>query len=215
VATDPTTSAPTAVATTASPTPSGRWPGDELARYTPDGAVQLRDGVTVLQRIEAPLPSEVAARSVALSLEQDGQETWWLLQWHGRGSSGSSSFHPGGAFATIDDWLEEQVLLNTHPEKVGRVDYLTFAEDGSLVSSHGVQILEQEYPIQLKNFAGPRDRTAAALVQGPDDTKWYVLVRDLDGQLDVEKVDYGNGGPDLDSFLAFAKDAFANGDGLR
>src|SRR5690242_16009717 len=45
VATDPSTSAPTTTPTTApttaAPTQSARWPGDELARYTPDGAVQL------------------------------------------------------------------------------------------------------------------------------------------------------------------------------
>ena len=195
--------------------PEGAWRNGELARYSPDGALQLREGVAMLQRIDAPLPPDVATRSVALSLQHDGQESWWLLQWHDTGSTAASTFHPGGAFATLGDWVEEQVLLNTHPEQVGQVDYISFAEDGSLVASEGVRILEQQHPIQLANFAGPRDRTGAALVQGTDGMKWYVLVRDLDGTVDVQKVDYRNGGPDLDSFLVFAKDAFANGDGLR
>jgi hypothetical protein len=195
--------------------PEVAWQDGELARYTPEGAVQLREGVAMLQRIDAPLPPDVATRSVALSLQHDGQETWWLLQWDGPGSSASSSFHPGGAFATLADWVAEQVLLITHPEQVGKVDYISFAEDGSLVSSQGVRILEQRHPIHLANFAGPRDRTAAALVRGPDDTKWYVLVREVDGEVDVQRVDYRNGGADLDSFLAIAMDAFANGDGLR
>jgi hypothetical protein len=201
--------------TTAAASPSVTWRANELVKYAPDGTLHVRDGVEVLQRLDAPLPPEVAPRSVALSVRFDGQETWWLLQWHRPGSTASSSFHPGGGFATLEDWVAEQVLLSTHPEQVGQVDYITFAEDGSLVSSQGVRILEQQHPIHLANFAGPRDRTAAALVQGPDDTKWYVLVRDLDGRVDVQKVDYSNGGPDLDSFLAFAEDAFANGDGLR
>ena len=55
---------------------------DELARYTDDGELELRDGVTVLQRIDEPAAD--AERPSARSrspLERDGLETWWLLQW--------------------------------------------------------------------------------------------------------------------------------------
>jgi hypothetical protein len=205
----------------AGPADSGRstempWQDGELVRFTDDGELELGDGVTVLQRIDSPLPAKSGELSVALALEKNGTETWWLLQRYESGGSSGASFHPGGAFASIQDWIDEQVQLRTDPESVGKVDYLDFAPDGSLVSSHGVTILEQRHPIDLHNFVNePTDRTAAALLQRPDGEKFYVLVRDLDDHVDVQEVAYQNGGPDLDAFLLFAADSFANGDGLR
>jgi hypothetical protein len=194
------------------------WGRDELVRYTNSGEIEIRDGVTVLQRIESPMPQDVAQSSVALALEHDGRESWHLLQWEGAGGSSSgASFHPGGAFATLESWVADLVLLNTDPEKwEDQAAHVTFADDGSLVSSQGVQILEQRHPIELKNFTEkPSDRTAAALLQGPDGTKFYVLVRDLYGEIDVETWAYASGGADLDAFLAVARAAFESGEGGR
>jgi hypothetical protein len=200
----------------ATPTPEP-WGRDELVRYTNSGEIEVRDGVTVLQRIESPMPRDVAQSSVALALEHDGKESWHLLEWEGGGSSSGASFHPGGAFATLESWVADQVLLNTDPEQwEDQNDYVTFADDGSLVPSQGVEILEQRHPIQLENFTEkPSDRTAAALLRKPDGTKFYVLVRDAYGQIDVLKWEYASGGPDLDAFLVVARAAFESGEGGR
>ena len=107
-------------------------------------------------------------------------------------------------------------MLRTNPEDFGNAEYVTFADDRSLVTTHGVAILEQRHPIELENFVEkPTDRTAAALLQGPDGKKWYVLVRDLYGEIDTQVVPFKAGGPDLDAFLEFATAAFASGEGLR
>jgi len=163
------------------------------------------------------MPQDVAQSSVALALEHEGHESWHLLEWKGDGSSSGASFHPGGAFATLQSWVADLVLLNTDPEQwQDQADDVTFADDGSLVAREGFQILEQRHPIELTNFTErPSDRTAAALLQKPDGTKLYVLVRDAYGEIDVLTWEYASGGPDLDAFLVVAKAAFESGEGGR
>ncbi len=87
---------PTAAPTTEAAVP---WTDGELARYTDDGELELRDGVTVLQRIDSPLPQDIAQRSVALALERDGQESWSCCSGGADGARPRPSFHPGGAFS--------------------------------------------------------------------------------------------------------------------
>lgn len=198
--------------------PASSWDPDVLARYTTDGEVEVRPGVTVLQRIDAPLPAPGGAehRSVALAVEADGTEHWLLLEWDGPGFSATSAFHPDGAFATLQDWVDDQVALQTDPADHGNAEYVSFADDGSLVTTHGVQVLDQRHPVDLENFVEKAtDRTAAALLQGPDGKKWYVLVREVYDEIDTQVVPFKVGGPDLGAFLRFATRAFASGEGLR
>ena len=71
-------------------------------------------------------------------------------------------------------------------------------------------------PIDLENFVEKAtDRTAAALLRGPDGKKWYVLVREVYDEIDSQVVPFKAGGPDLEAFLRFASQAFASGEGLR
>jgi hypothetical protein len=206
--------APSQVATD----PASGWDPGVLARYTADGEVEVRPGVTVLQRIDAPLPAPGGAehRSVALAVEADGAEHWLLLEWDGPGFSATSAFHPDGAFATLQDWVGNQVALQTDPADRGNAEYISFADDGSLVTTHGVRVLDQRHPVDLENFvARGTDRTASALLQGPDGKKWYVLVREVYDEIDTQVVPFRVGGPDLEAFLRFAAQAFASGEGLR
>ena len=64
------------------------------------------------------------------------------------------------------------------------------------------QVLNPDLP---ESFAPAGARTAAALLQGPDGKKWYVLVRDVDG-LDTNAVALPHGRqPDLDAFIDYAR----------
>ena len=151
----------------------------------------------------------------SLALAADGTIWAWGANNYGQLGDGTNDEHHSPVHLTAPTSIIAVAA--------GRDHSLALASDGTVWAwgrNGGGQLGDgttddSSTPLHLANFAGPSDRTAAALVQGPDDTKWYVLVRDLDGRVDVQKVDYGNGGPDLESFLEFAKDAFANGDGLR
>jgi hypothetical protein len=89
-----------------------------------------------------------------------------------------------------------------------------FAEDGWLVSTHGVEILDQVLDPPLKDFVLDGEPSAAALLQGPDGKKWYVLVRDIDG-LETISTPFRTGGADLEEFLDYAREKYASGEGLR
>jgi hypothetical protein len=221
---DPGAPAPVAEDPTTSPRADGQeaWVGGGLARYSDDGRLELRPGATELERIESPLGADSPDHhSVALSLDYDGEVHWVMLEWKRSPEDevytwSSSSFHPGGAFPTLQEWVEDQLRLQNDPENYGHAEYLDFAANGSLVTTHGIVVLEQRHPIRLHNFVPDRQaRTAAALLQGPDGKKWYVLVRELDGKVDTMTVPFENGGADLDAFMRLATDSFAKGEGLR
>jgi len=204
VATDP--------ASTTEPAPEP-WQGGELARYSDDGMVEVRPGVTVLHRIADPLgdPSDFN-HSVALALEFRGSETWLILNWETDPNGGISEMAAAGgpADGTFADWVEQTVAANE--DNSG--GYVDFAADGSLRSSHGVEILDQVLDPDLpESFAPAGARTAAALLQGPDGKKWYVLVREVGG-LDTNAVPFGMGGPNLEAFIEYARAKYLSGEGV-
>ena len=200
---------------TASPDPQPEpWDGSELVRYSDSGMVEVRPGVTVLQRIDEPLgdPTDFN-HSVALAVEFQGAESWLILDWWADPNGGSSEMaavaHPtGGTFA---DWVEQQVAANE--DNSGGV--VRFADDGTLVATHGVEILDQvSTPDLPANFAPPGAPTAAALLKGPDGKRWYVVVRDVDG-LEIISTPFRTGGENLQEFLDYARSKYASGEGLR
>jgi hypothetical protein len=204
-----------ATPTSTTTSPEEGWDDAEVARYSDDGQVEVRPGATVLQRIDDPLadPSDFN-HSVALAVEFQGAETWLILDWKGNpeGSISATSAlaeqPTGGTFA---QWVEDQVAAKEDKS----AGYVRFTDDGSLVSTHGVEIVEQRVRPDLPaNFAPAGSTTAAALLQGPDGKKWWVLVRDFDG-LDTIGVPFRTGGPTMDDFLAFARQKYVSGEGLR
>lgn len=201
--------APTQVATNPGPT----WGDGELARYSADGMVEVRPGATVLYRIDEPLgdPSDFN-HSVALALEFQGARTWMILSWKADPHGGSSGMTAAGGpeEGTFADWVEQQVAANED----NSAGYVEFADDGSLVATHGVEIIDQRHPVELKDFTLGDEASAAALLQGPDGKKWYVLVRYAE-KPDVIAVPFQTGGPDLDAFLEYARQKYASGEGLR
>jgi hypothetical protein len=225
VATDPTTSAPdTDPQPEPQPAPASvstvGWDEGELARYNAAGALEIRPDATVLDRMDSPYPPGAGMdHSVALALDHDGEEVWLLLSRstdaEGRTTESGSSWGPGGSAATFRDWVQDEVLMQTTPTpEDGSAGYVRFADDGSLVSSHGVKILDQLHPLELEDFTEPGDASAAALVQGPEGKKWYVLVRFTD-RTDVIAVPYSTGGPSLADFLLYAQERYSGGEGMR
>jgi hypothetical protein len=209
VATDPTPD-PTAEPTTE---PAAEWGEGELARYDNEGDLVVRPGVTVLDRVDEPYGDATDYQhSVALALEFQGTQSWLIMEWDTDPDGASSSSSGAGAAPQGDfqDWVAQNVAANDD----NSAGYVEFADDGSLVSSHGVQILDQRHPVQLKNFVLAGEPSAAALLQGPDGKKWYVVVRDSGG-LDVIATPFRTGGPDLDAFLDYAREKYASGEGLR
>ena len=206
---------------TAHPTtvPSDWEDEDELARFDSGGNLEVRPGVTVLERIDSPFPPSAGMdRSVGLALGDEGDVTWMLMTWNtdddGHTSESGVAWAPG-ADGSFTEWVTEQVRLQTTPTpEDSSAGYVEFAGDGSLVSSHGVQVLDQRHPVRLKDFTFGDEPTAAALLQGPDGKKWYVLVRDIDG-VEVIAVPFKTGGPTLDDFLAYARTMYDEGVGLR
>jgi hypothetical protein len=186
------------------------WPAEEPARYTDDGTLEIRPAATVLQRLDDPLGDPTADhRSVALALEYQGTETWLILGWQTEADDSTSTSvtavsPTGGTFA---DWVD----ATAEPPR----SYLSFAADGSLVAGLGVTIVEQRHPVHLENFVLNGEPTAAALLRGPDGKKWYVVARLLDGEVDSIAVPFRMGGPDLDAFLAYAREKYGEGVGLR
>ena len=116
---------------------------------------------------------------------------------------------------SFEDWVRRTGRAPDDPDaEDNSAGYVEFAEDGSLVSSHGVEILDQVLDPGFKDFVMQGEPSAAALLQGPDGKKWYVAVRDSGG-LDVIAVPFKTGGPDLDAFVDYARERYASGEGLR
>ncbi|MEO9322659.1 hypothetical protein ABFT23_04160 [Nocardioides sp. C4-1] len=222
VATDGTTPTPTP-STSPSPTPSeapeSARPADGAdLELTADGELLVAEGVEVLQRIDNPLGLEAPDRSVAVAYTRDGAETWALLD-HVRGAGGSSS---GGtssdparkAFATLEQWIADQVAIR---EDTPTSTYVAFAGGGERLRPRpGVTMLAQTSDVDLPDFAGPGDDTAAAMVRDPDGVRWFVLARRTGGApADYLTVAGEVGGPDLAAFLDYAAEQYGSGEGVR
>jgi hypothetical protein len=211
---------------TATPTPTGTsteqaWADGDLARYGTDGQLEIRPGVTVKEQVDNPFGRTAPDDSVALDVVFQGQESWLILDISydagGSYSSMGSGTHPGLPWDSFEDWVRDQTLSQDAPpgEDDLSAGYVEFDDGETLVASKGVQILEQRvHPDLPENFAPADARTAAALVQGPDGKRWWVLVRDVDG-LETIATPYRKGGATMEQFLAFAKERYGAEVGLR
>jgi hypothetical protein len=220
VATDPTPTPDASTDEHPDPTPPPGWDEGEFARYDADGNLEIRPGVTMLDRIDSPFPPSAGMdQSVALAVEQEGQAFWLLMTWNtdedGNTSESGTAWGPSSAEESFEEWVAEQVRLQTTPTPEDlSAGYVKFGDDGRLVSSHGVEILDQVLDPGFQDFVMQGEPSAAALLQGPDGKKWYVAVRDSGG-LDVISVPFKTGGPDLDAFVDYARERYASGEGLR
>ncbi len=202
----------------ATDTGSGLQQG-ELARYDQRGELQVNSGVTVLDRVDNPFPPSAGfERSVALAVEHDGEESWLLLT-HSDYDDGSQSESGAGAAAvaasgSFRDWVAEQVrdMMTPRPEN-SSTGYLEFADDGSLVATHGIEILDQVLdPPMPEGFAPDDARVAAALLREPDGKRFFVLVVETRTSLETDAEPMKIGGPDLEAFLDHVRDQYLSGE---
>jgi hypothetical protein len=140
------------------------------------GDVVLGAGVREVDRRDDPVGLEPHGTSVALVLERDGREEWWLLA-EQLGATSAISVPEGDRFVTFDRWVDVQVAA-ARGEQPGPV--VTFADDGRLVvAAPTATLLAQRSGTDLgPAFAG--ERTAVAKVQH-EGVVWYVLAREVDG----------------------------------
>jgi hypothetical protein len=203
---------------TSSPTPEAAgWPGKRVVRIDDEGAVQIRPGATVLDRVDDPLPgADATHRSVAVAVTYEGEETWHLITWEGfpQGSaSGENASGPGQAWDTFRDWVADQVRTAEPP--LQDQDLVTFGDGSTLVAAPGVTIEQQTaHPDLPENFAPAGSRTAVALVRLDDGTRVWVLARDVDG-FDTIPFPITARTDTLGKFLAFARTKYGEGVGLR
>jgi hypothetical protein len=182
---------------------------EEPASYTGDGRLVLRDGVTILRRVDNPMGLEPPAQSVGLALDDRGRKIWMLLQTDPSGSS-STREDAGKRFATFDQWLqatcEDQRSANTDPVQVAT------ALHGELTVARGVEVLEKVVAPAAAAAYGPVDEQVAAKLRLVDGSVVFALV----GPSGATTVDPAVlEAPTMDAFLAHLRAQGDNGEGLR
>jgi hypothetical protein len=206
-----------------------RVKGGMLAQYDPEtGALQVDLGTTVLQRVENPYDVAPPARSDALALLAGDGVEWWVALYEDLGSGGSAATPAAEARSNFEHWVRQQGAIATSDDEEPSesahdvwpgipADMVAFVGTTEELSpGDGVTILEQRAHVRLGDtFAGPDDRTAAALVRTGGGDMYYVVARIVDGeeQQDIA-VPRSKGGADLDAFLDFARERYASGVGL-
>lgn len=184
---------------------------DADVELTREGELLVAEGVEVTRQVENPLGLTPPDYSLGIAYTRDGETTWALLE-----SSGSVTYDPARkAFATLDDWLDEMVALETGDVRLQLVE---FGVGETLEPLPGVEIVDQTGEVNLsESFAGPRDRTAAAQVTY-EGKRWFVLARQISGSPPEYFPTAGRvGGQDLADFLDYASGQYTDsgGEGLR
>ena len=169
---------------------------------------------------------EAPAVATGLAARFQGR-TWWLVTYIAKdGSSGSTVTWAGDTEGLgFEDWVRAQAasMLSGHGTgdeesslgipSYGLVRFVGASEQ--LAAATGAEILEQRPGVDVgDSFAGPDDRTAAALVRTPTGDVVYVLVRAFPHEsAQPIAVPVDQGGADLDAFLDLARDRYAEGGG--
>ena len=230
VADDPTPTAQTSPSASPSraaesPAAAPEWEGgDDLAIYdVGTGELLINPAATVVQRVDNPFDVTAPATSVGLVLTRGEKTFWYALYWDvGGGSGAASPAEHGRAFrAWLDDMhgivASDDVTIPDGGDFPGEpADDLVSLADGTeqLVPAEGVTILEQRPGVDVgRSFAAPGDRTAAARVRTATGQVVYVLARFTGGASQAISVPEATGGPDLEAFLAFARERYAAGGG--
>ena len=227
------TPAPTPTATPPSipaPTPTAPqrwpWPGELAALDFGTHEVEVHPGATVLRRLDNPFHLDPPRGSEALELTRHGKTYWYAFAWDKSGSSMAAS----PARGSFESWVRDMSTIAATDEvgasqpvpadAPGRPEdaLVLFAADHGelLVPFNGVVVLDHREGVDLgPSFATEEDDTAAAEVRAPDGTVSYVLARRTAGEpAQYIAVPKAKGGADLDAFLDFARQRYAEGSGL-
>ncbi len=194
----------------------------QFVRYDASGEIEVRPGATVHETIENPYGLAPPERSVALTVTWKGK-TYWMLLEDGPRSSSSAQLpaDPTGRWRTLSEWATAQVAADqavqadpADPAADFPGTTVRFDDSGRLVADQDYRIVEQRADTGLPDsFAPPGATTAVALVEGGGGRRWWL------GRIIAGQPDYigfaAEPGQTVEEFLAFARDRYDAGVGLR
>jgi hypothetical protein len=203
--------------------PAGTAPlldADRWADYRADGALVLLPDVTVVQRTDDPIAAD--EQSVALHLSRPGEvDRLYVVEIPPGWPTSIVTWTPvGGEFATLEAWVEhlDQPLVDPPFPATGAEDgdLVRRGDDGVLTPGNGVQILEQRSGVDVGAAFAPAADTDAALVTRGG-RRFFVLVRPSYDSVEVVRTTpaRAGGATDLDGFLAWARERWADDRGPR
>jgi hypothetical protein len=173
----------------------------------PNGLLLKAPGVEILQKVPNPGGYGDPGKAYGVAFTFEGTTRWSLID-----PSGGSYEDAFRSFPTFEYWLADQVALQQGEPMLALV---RFGAGEELLPRAGVAILQQTGDIDIgPRFAGPNDRSAAAEVRYAGE-RWYVLARELDGDIQYFPTAASVSKPTLEEFLPYAKDSYNTGDGLR
>lgn len=193
--------------------PPQPWRG-EYVRYTPDGELEIRPGVEVLDRVDDYLAGTRWVRSIALEIRFRGEVGWVDAAQlrDGRATSGWSE--PSDGWADFRAWVEDQAAANgVGGPMAGGSGFPGLVEargDGTFGELPGTTILAQRADPELPAGFAPASETTGAAYVEREGTHYLVLSRP--GDLVV--VPAAGHGDSLDELLAWARERYASGEGL-
>lgn len=175
-----------------------------------DSEWQVASGWTVDQRIPNPMDYQPPKQSVAFELVSPPYHRLVLATYDGHG--GTSVHSVPGTAGSLESWLPGAVASQRNLDGEPQPDPVSFGAGETLVPADGVTIVDQvPHPSLPANFASDRDRTAAALIDDHGQ-ETYILVREIDGQVQV--IPFTGHFDSLHAFLRFAVQQYDSGEGL-
>ena len=173
------------------------------------GRLDPAPGVEVVERVEDPVPGD---ESLGLVLRSEGQITWMLLSQGGAAASWMLETESG--WATFDQWLADQVAVQTGSPGVRLV---RLADDGTVTATApSVEVLAQRADPDLAGYGTDADRPSAVAILDWAGERWFVLAVGFPDQVAVTTVAASKapGVETLDEFVAFMADKADEG-GMR
>lgn len=187
------------------------WGSGEYVRWLPSsGVLQVRPGVEVLDRVDDYLKGSPAYQgSVAMDVLFRGKESWVTLEWN-EGTSGYGLTEPSDGWADFRAWVADQAAANGvgGPGGTGYPDLVFVRADGTLDPLGHAEILAQTTADLPAGF----DRAAYVDLEGH---RYLVLSRGVAGQSDLVTIHAEPHGDTLGELLAYARQKFADGEGVR
>ena len=171
------------------------------------GQLLTAEGVEVLLKDRNPDGYGPPGTTWGVVFMYAGTTRWALID-----PSGGAYEDAFQSFPSFEYWLADQIALQQGDPTLALVE---FGQGEQLLPRAGVEILQQTGDVDLgPNFAGPNDRTAVAEVTYSGE-RWYVLARDVDGDIQYFPTAASVSKPTLEKFLPFAKQSYEGGAGLR